>query len=291
MKHILVIADPLGGEQLAFQKAVGLAQLTVADVHVVTFCHEPYAELQSNYLKNKSGAVDLKQLVIDHTDNAWHEFVEGQTLSVKVSQETVWEKYIHKWILEHCKSVHYDLVVKTGHRTESLLYTPTDWQLFRELNVPIYCLYPGQATAGKVILVALDLMTDKREKQQLNDRLLEEAFKLSVQTNSVLHCCYAVDIPVVATDLDLIDSYDYVKQADARARQESKASLELYDIDDEHLHIKMGRPWQVLKHYAEQLDAQCIVIGSAGRKGIAGKLIGNTAEKVIHSIETDLLVI
>lgn len=290
MKHILVIADPFDSEQFAFHKAHSLAQLTMADIHVVTFCFESFAEIQS-VSDNGNSQINLKNLAIEHVSKTWDKFISTQTLSVYITHEIVWEKYIHLWILEHCKNTHYDLVVKTGHRSEGLFYTPTDWQLFRELNVPVYCVSRLENTGEKVVLVALDLMTEKKEKQQLNARLLESAFKLSVQTNSVMHCCYALSISPIAQDLDIIDGEKRLRELDQQVRHDSKGWLELYDMKPEQLHVRLGKPWQVIKTLAHELDASCIVVGSAGRKGIAGKLIGNTAEKVIHSAQTDLLVI
>jgi len=290
MKHILVIADSFDSEQAAFHKAKELAKLTVADIHVVSFCFESYAEVQANADQGKS-QINLKELVIEHVDKAWQKFVADQPDSAEVTHDVVWTKYIHEWVLEHCKSSHYDLIVKTGRRTEGFFYTPTDWHLFRQSNVPVYCVSSDENTNDKVVLVALDLTTEHKEKQQLNERLLEAAFQLSIQTNSVLHCCYAVPFSPVLRDLDIIDIRKKLNDVDQQVRQGSKGWLELYDIAPDNLHIKEGEPWQVIQHFEQKLNAQCTVVGSAGRKGIAGKLIGNTAEKVIHSAKTDLLVI
>jgi universal stress protein E len=45
----------------------------------------------------------------------------------------------------------------------------------------------------------------------------------------------------------------------------------------DNLMIKEGVPWKVINYYAEKINANCVVVGSMGRKGIAEKLIGNTA--------------
>lgn len=290
MKHILVIADFDDSQQLAFNKALRLAKLTVADIHVVTFRFEPLCDAQSEYYHAETH-VDLKKLVLENAQQSWDEFIASQTLSVKVTHEIVWEKYINQWILKHCADKQYDLIVKSGHRSENIFYTPTDWQLFRESIVPVYCVVNTDRSKNKVVLVALDLMTQQKEKQQLNERLLEAAFQLSVQTNSQLHCCVAIKIPTLVKDMDLIDVTARIHQLESEIRQRSKEYLELYGLDKKQLHIREGKPWHVVNNFAQKLRAECIVIGSMGRKGIPGKLIGNTAEKVIHSATTDLLVI
>lgn len=290
MKHILVIADFEGSEPLAFKKAVRLAKLTVADVHVVTFRYEPLCEVQSEYYPDETH-VDLKTLVVEKAQKDWGQFITSENTSIKVTHEVVWEKYINQWVLSHCIERKYDLVVKTGHRSEKLFYTPTDWQLFRDSVVPVYCVVQSDREVNPVVLVALDVMTKQHEKQQLNERLLEAAFQLSVQTNSQLHCCVAIEIPTLVKDMDLIDVSARIHQVEHEIRERFNGWSDLYGIKKKQLHIREGKPSQVINTIARKVKAECIVIGSIGRKGIAGKLMGNTSEKVIHASNSDLLVI
>lgn len=289
MKHILVIADPVGSEQFAFQKALSMAETTYAKVHAVTFCYESFNEMGRTHKSNDS-TIDLKQVLIEHAKSEWLD-ITARSPPEDVTHEVIWEKYIHQWVVEHCKTNRYDLIVKTGHRSEGFFYTPTDWHLFRESTVPIYCISKPDYKAKKVVLAALDLTSKQKEKRQLNDVLLEAAFQLSIQTNSTLHCCYGIQIPTIIKTLEAIDVAARIHQTEDRLREESKSWLDLYGIKASNLHLREGKPENVINHFARKLKAQCVVIGSMGRTGIEGKLIGNTAEKVIHSAKADLLVI
>lgn len=290
MKHILVVADFEDSEQLAFHKAVRLAKLTVADIHVVTFRYEAWCDTQFEY-ENKDTHVDLKKMVIEKAQQEWDDFIVSNNSSVNVSYEIVWEKYMNQWIVNHCKEKEYDLIVKTGHRSESFFYTPTDWQLFRESLVPIYCVVKPDRKTKRIVLVALDILSKKQEKQQLNERLLEAAFQLSVQMNATLHCCVAIEIPTLVKDMDMIDVPARVHELEHAIKEKFRALSELYALENDQLHIREGKPWKVINNFSRELKAECVAVGSMGRKGIAGKLIGNTAEKVIHVAKTDLLVI
>lgn len=55
------------------------------------------------------------------------------------------------------------------------------------------------------------------------------------------------------------------------------------------LHAAPGTPWPTIRKVARRLRADLIVMGTVGRGGLAGMLIGNTAEKVLHESETSLL--
>lgn len=293
MKDILVIADPVnnsdGDEQTAYHKALELAVVSNANLHVAVFCYESVSLSASD--KDNSGAFSLESVLVEERELWWTDYIGKTQGDIQVSCEVIWEKYPHAWVIEHCKTRHYDLLVKTGHRSETAFYTPTDWQLFRKAPVPIYSVTQNHFKARKVVLAALDLMTLDEQKQRLNERLLEAAFQLSVQTASELHCCFAIKLPTLVRDLDLIDVPAHEHKIEKEARLKSQEWLDDYDINDADIHIEQGTPWRVVSSIAHRVKAHCVVIGSMGRTGVAGKLIGNTAEKVIQHAKTDLLVI
>jgi hypothetical protein len=55
--------------------------------------------------------------------------------------------------------------------------------------------------------------------------------------------------------------------------------------------VAQGAAWKVISSAARRLNADLIVMGSVGRRGVSGFLIGNTAERVLHTAESSLLVI
>ena len=285
MKNILVIADPFNNEQIAYSTALKLASYSSARIHVAAFCYESI----DNDVQSSEGS--LKDRLIQHQLTWWNQHIQQTPTETEISCEVIWEKYLHSWILNHCKEKDYDLVVKTGHRSESPFHTPTDWQLFRDSTVPIYSICEETRKSKKNVLVALDILTDNQEKQDMNRRLLEEAFRFSVLTCATLHCCYAIKISPIVKELELIDVASHAHRQEDAARLRCKELLDEYGIKDENLHIKEGTPWKVIASLSRKLSVECLVVGSLGRKGIPGKLIGNTAEKVIQYAKTDLLVL
>lgn len=301
MKNFLVIADQfVKGDntetdtqiQSAFQKTLELVQSADACIHVVSFCYESLYSVEQDYHHSKKHEhSDLKQLLIDHTQKEWNDFFATQSATAKVTHEVVWEKYIHTWILDHCIKHSYDMVIKTGNRSESWHYTPTDWQLFRESTTPIYSVNTFDGKTRKNVLVALDLLGKSKEKRSKNEILLEAASQHASMTGSTLHACCALEIPTLIKDFDLVDVTARTHQLEDQAREAAAPLLEQYGIEAKNLHLREGKPWNVINTVARKNKVQCIVIGSMGRKGVAGKLIGNTAEKVIHDARSDLLVI
>lgn len=289
MKKILVIADPYEADQIAYEKALKLAKPGSSKVHVAVICYESIGRGKTDNFDARQ--LNIKTLLVQHREKWWNDFLHNNPPPVEVSFEVAWEKNLAHWVLEHCKKCEYDLVVKTGNRSETPFYTPTDWQLFRQTTVPIYSVNDKPYQTNKAILVALDLATENEEKKQLNKRLLEEAFRLSVVTDSTLHCCHAIKIPTLVKELNLIDVMAHIHDMKKEARESSQEWLTEYDIDKKQVHIEEGIPSEVITDIARKIKAQCIIVGSMGRTGISEKLIGNTAEKVIRDAKSDLLVV
>ena len=57
------------------------------------------------------------------------------------------------------------------------------------------------------------------------------------------------------------------------------------------MHVKFGAPEKVIASVATREKADTVVIGSMARKGLKGKLVGNTAEKLTSHLHTDVLII
>ena len=290
MKNMLVIADLVDSPQIALEKAKKLAGVTVAKIHVVAFCYE------SLLFVTDDKSSEVKRMLISRTQQYWENYMQSSDFTETVTYEVVWEKDIISWLIKHCQSTHYDLIIKSGHRSETTFHTPTDWQLFRESTAPVYCVGDFPESSRKKekngsILVALDLLTKSKEKNQLNEKLIESAFQLSVQMNVPLEVCCAIKIPTLLKDMDLIDVPERADKMKQEILSRANTLLDDYGIDGSQLIIEQGEPWQVVVNAARDVNADCIVLGSTGRRGVSGTLIGNTSEKVIHYSGCDLLVI
>lgn len=292
MKKLLVIADKIEDSQEALNKAFDLAQKTGASIHVVIFEFELKSVLTAISSENAdfSGA-NLKTEMIARKERWWQDYISSHRRDVEITHEVIWSRSIHDWVVEHTEEHRYDLVLKTGHRSETPFYTPTDWQLFRDSTIPIYIVSRQHFKSQKVILVALDILARSGKKKKLNRQLLECANRLARQTDSVMHCVFVIKVPTILRDLDLIDERAYVAKARNQLEPVVASLVANNDIPSECVHIVHGLPWGVVPNLSKKLRAQCLVIGSLGRKGISGKLIGNTAEKLIRIANTDLLVV
>jgi len=56
-------------------------------------------------------------------------------------------------------------------------------------------------------------------------------------------------------------------------------------------HLSSGTPWQEIQRIARHQAADLIVIGTVGRSGIKGLLMGNTADKVLDTCDCSILTV
>jgi len=290
MKHILAIADPGEDEQPAFFKALEFAQQTRASIHVAIVCYESLHHLLpigAHDLENNN----LKSHVLQHKEKWWQEFIQLHQADITVTYEVVWEKYLHKWVRSHCETHPYDLIIKHGHRSESFFHMPADWHLFRENHTPIYVISEEHFKTKPVVLACVDVLTHNQVKLALNQKILANALWLAEQTQATLHACYVIKTPALVRELEVIDMSTHIHKMENLARQQVPTMLDSYGINLENFHISEGVPWGVLTNLAYTLKAQCVVLGSMAHTGISDRLVGNTAEKIIHYTKTDLLVV
>ena len=109
--------------------------------------------------------------------------------------------------------------------------------------------------------------------------------------NATLHCCFCVDTPEILIDLDVIDIGRYEDELHKKYMPLLQAIAKEYGIPEEFTHVKFGKPEKCIASIATKSKAHAVVIGSMARKGIKGKLVGNSAEKLTSYLHTDMLIV
>jgi universal stress protein E len=62
-------------------------------------------------------------------------------------------------------------------------------------------------------------------------------------------------------------------------------------ISETFVHIGQGPPADVVRETASAIEADLILIGTVGRAGIRGTIVGNTSERLLDHTESDVLVL
>ncbi|TQV84559.1 universal stress protein [Aliikangiella coralliicola] len=290
MRELLVIADKEGGKQSAFYHALEIAKNTGAKIEFVGFVHAPgvdSSEILSHEEKRKvhHNYIDRKQEVMDT-------FLEGIDLGdVKIHVDVVWEKSFERWVIARCDQKSFDMVFKSGHRSEAFMYTPSDWQLMRHCPEPVMIVGDKPWKEGGVVLAALDLGSTSQRTLDLNEDIMRQAIKLAGATNSEVHACYSIAVPKALADLDLIDPKTYEDKMKASLDPMIRRLVEDAGLDRSKLHLVAGKPAKEICRISQNIDADVVILGNKTRTSLRGRLLGNTAENVLHKVPSDVVVI
>ena len=183
------------------------------------------------------------------------------------------------------------MVIKTGKRTETLSHTSTDWQLLRECTASVLIVAEKKWSRTKPIMASLDLATTVPVKKKLNEDVLARSLALANALGTSLEIVCAIEVPTLLSDLDLVDDRKYVNDAKADMAPHLEALARKFDIPEKAFKVKKGPVERVIASQAAAKRAQVVVMGTVGRKGVKARLLGNTAEKVLRHLKTDVLAL
>jgi universal stress protein E len=289
MRRILIIADRRDRRPHAVARGLSLARQTGAQVLVVGFLYEYLGNLPLEMPPADRDRL-RERLIREH--RSWlNDVVRAASPgSLQVRQEVVWVKDLAAWVIEHVRTRGCTLVIKTGHRSEAWNYTPTDWRLIRSCPVALLLVAEKRWRGERHVMAAVDLGTRLAAKRALNHRVVAVAAELADALGRELHLAYAPPFSAILRDLDVIDPVALT----AAGRQRAEAFLRRLARANLHpaaTHVRAGPPAKVLTSIAVQQKIEVTVLGTVGRKGLVGKLIGNTAEHILPLLKTDVLVV
>ena len=285
MGKLLIIAD-IEDKCTATPRGLELAAKLGQGAEVVAFIHAPLKRLNVSVKEQeviRKKLLEERKRVVQARIDKYR--VEGQKVSLRV----VWEKHLNEWVNEHCADGKYLAVVKTGNRSESIVHEPTDWQLLREAPVPVLIVAEKKWYRTKPVLAALDLSTSSEQKRELNHKVLAAAKWLAGTLEVGLELIAVVEIPTLLSDLDLVDPLSYFKDAREAMQPAIEELARAHDLPESAFVCKRGPVEKVITSHAAEVRAQIVVMGTVGRKGLKARLIGNTAEKVLRHLKTDIL--
>ena len=147
------------------------------------------------------------------------------------------------------------------------------------------------ATDYKTILIAIDASEEA-------DDVLQAATTLDPRGSAKFRVITV--IPPVMGGISGMDGASFaaswpLKDMENQITREITANVRervaRYGIEPEQVAISFGRPSAEIRAYAEKVQADLIVIGSHGRHGLSGALLGSTANGVLHGAPCDVLTV
>lgn len=279
-KHVLVIADIDDDDILSLEKARDVTlsmQITIEIIKFIQPASDSVVSLDQQIIQAKKSLSSTIKSIFDP--------------STDITSEVVINDDMAEWVANYCNHRSIDLVIKGGHRSESLFHTSSDWALIRQLRCPILIASHAKWNSKANILLTLDLSTDEASHQQLNALILSWGETFSQATNNELHALYSIPIAKTLLEFDLVNKESIKQKKTPAAQQKMQQLLAKSDMGHVTGHITAGPPDRTIPREANLLNSDLVIIGSVGREGMSSILSANTAKKVLQYLRTDCLII
>jgi universal stress protein E len=195
----------------------------------------------------------------------------GANVSVEIELTKDWRTAI----AAAAERAEADLIVKTAgehSRAGRRLLKTSDWTLLRHAHCPVYLVKKDSIQSGAKILVALNIAHPDELHSKLNAQVLEYGrdFVKAIPYSS-LHAVNAY-----------ANSDEFIYPSDL-AETTGIQKIDAHTVED--------ASEKAIPGIAEQIGADIVIIGTAARNGLKAAVIGNTAEKILDALSTNILTV
>jgi nucleotide-binding universal stress UspA family protein len=205
----------------------------------------------------------------------------------------------YRLAIQEVISGQYDLLIKVADTLSNDWRAPrgsTDNHILRKCPCPVWLESSERSGKHKSILAAVDPNPYDEEQHALSRAILTAAVELASQTGATLHVLHAWHVlgeffmhrvrPLISDpETDRIVGEAFSRHA---ALLDDLCELVPADIKlKKHLLHQSAAP--AIVELVQSEDVDLLLLGTVGRSGIPGLLIGNTAESVLGEVTCSVL--
>jgi nucleotide-binding universal stress UspA family protein len=208
-------------------------------------------------------------------------------------------------VIEEVISGGYDLLIRSHGRDLSdpvPSFGPIDKQLLRQCPCPVWIVSAEGGGRPSRILAAVDAGAKEPADVALNIRILALARLMQRLETAELMAVYAWEPygeSLLRSHMGDAELSELVENLRAEAQADLDALIRAADAERTaedlpapvRTALVRGEPERALPAYIREHTIDLVVMGTVGRKGLAGLVTGNTAERVLHELRGSVLAI
>lgn len=261
---------------------ISAADSAIGAVRVV---YEGIADLK---VRQADASLTLREMILESESSKLERWLAISDR--KFEAQTTWNKCRWEGILDAAEAHSSDLIIKALEEDNSAFYqTPDDWHLVRRSQVPVLYLCKRLPESPRIV-AALDVFDVNHA--ELNCRLLRQSSGLAQRLNGRLEI-----VTVFPPAGVWVESGLQTEEALMKLRQDIRAEAEeliaeaavTAGLVNYKMKIKEGMVGLALTSEAGAADV--LVIGTKARRGTSAWTLGNSAESVLHRVDTNVLVV
>jgi len=301
-KNILYLNEPTVDQASAVARAVSLAENNQAELTIVDVI-PPSISSPSEVIANAQ-RVDVESDHRKMLETLVHPFSQRMQIRIAVLMGKIYLEAIRA-VLKNG----YDLLIKPAENPtwRNRLFGSDDLHLLRKCPCPVWLMKPPEKSNYNSIMAAVDfdLFVPQPAEHDLNREILGLATSLAFSDFASLHIAHAWE---ALAERKLVSRggvaseglTNYVATEQARHSNELYTLVEklrgwigkeAYDFLSPRVHLPEGPAKKVIAPLAVQLQTDLVVMGTVARTGIAGLIIGNTAEAILDQLTCSVLAI
>ena len=294
-----MVAGGAGWEASALKRAVALAKNNRARLSVVDVVEELPRDMR--VLVTSMHPADLQKLVVAERLKDLKRLSE-QILNkgVKVTAKVLVGTPFLEIIREVLRNKH-DLVMKTawgGSKLKEVIFGSTAMHLMRKCPCPVWVIKATHRKKYSRIMAAVDPDPLDKKRNALNAKIMELATSLARTEGSELHVVHAWRL----YGETLLSGRGRMRQSEVdklvrKARKEHEGWVaELVGKFAPHIpkggiHLLKGNAEALIPALTKRRKFELIVMGTICRTGLAGFIVGNTAENILQQVNCSVLTV
>lgn len=185
----------------------------------------------------------------------------------------------------------YDLVL-AGTRGlaawEQFFVGSTAKRLIRKCPAAVWIVKTEHIGPPKVVLAATDF-------SEVSCKAVTQGLWVAQQANAEFHLLHVIDSMDIPEDVisKIPQGSSLRNEINEEANERLESFIKSLNSDRSRIqsHLAWGTPWKDIGRTAQHLKADLIAMGTVGRSGIKGVLLGNTAEKVLGTCDCSILTV
>ena len=300
-KNILILYNQSVGDDAALDRAAALAKVNGAHLTVVEVLQDLPSNLSALLGSSVAEQRDLERRFFDERLAHLQRLVgslqqDGVDVSANVFRGRVFLELTRAVLRDG-----FDLVIMTADSLQglrSITFGSNSMHVMRKCPCPVWVMKPKAERRFHRILAAVDPGLSDGPPPTLDVKILEMASSLARMEDCRLEIVNAWEFSGGDLDTSRSEITDDIKQSllskNETARRESLQRLiEGVDLSGltVEIHVPRGKPNLLIPEIVAGQNIDLIVMGTATRTGIAGFLIGTTAEDILRQVDCSVLTI
>ncbi|MBY6105945.1 universal stress protein [Ferrimonas balearica] len=204
-------------------------------------------------------------------------------------------------IVKYAAKAQCDLIgidARRGHKETSCQYGSTTRHLMRKSAIPIWSLQPQPEHQVRRVAASVDVASGEPETHRLNERILQRAAAMAQRMDAELLLCHAWRLDAEGylrtwarwSDTEIAKAAQSERQHRLE-RLEALVASSGVPGDKVRIELLEGGTETVIPELVEREGIDQVVMGTLCRSGIAGFVIGNTAERLLDALHCSVVTL